>query len=66
MDGFWDLDRAMRQIADEIRSEYVLAFRPENLTHDGTFRRVSVRLTRPPGVRQVSVSCRPGYYDSFE
>ena len=66
MDGFWDLDRAMRQIADETRSEYVLAFRPENLTHDGTFRRVSVRLTRPPGVRQVSVSCRPGYYDSFE
>jgi len=66
MDGFWDLERAMRQIADEIRSEYVLAFRPENLTHDGKFRRVSVRVTRPPGVRQVSVSSRPGYYDSLE
>jgi len=44
MEGFWDLDRAMRQISDEIRSEYVLAFRPENLTHDGKFRRVSLRV----------------------
>jgi Ca-activated chloride channel family protein len=66
MEGFWDLDRAMRQISDEIRSEYVLAFRPENLTHDGKFRRVSLRLTRPPGVPQLSVSCRQGYYDAVE
>ena len=66
MDGFWDLDRAMRQINDEIRSQYVLAFKPENLAHDGTFRRVSLRLTRPSGVGQVSVSPRPGYYDAFD
>jgi len=66
MDGFWDVDRAMRQINDEIRSEYVLAFKPEHLTHDGKFRRVSLRLTLPPGIRQVSVSCRPGYYDAVE
>jgi Ca-activated chloride channel homolog len=65
MDGFWDLDRAMRQINDEIRSEYVLAFKPENLAHDGKFRRVSLRLTRPPGVGQVSMLCRSGYYDAF-
>jgi Ca-activated chloride channel family protein len=66
MNSFSDLGRAMRQINDEIRSEYVLAFRPELLTHDGKFRRVSLRLTRPPGVRQVSVSYRPGYYDVSE
>jgi Ca-activated chloride channel family protein len=66
MDGFWDLDRAMRQINDEIRSEYVLAFKPENLAHDGKFRRVSLRLTRPPGVGQVSMLCRSGYYDAFD
>jgi Ca-activated chloride channel family protein len=66
MDGFWAVDRAMRQINDQIRSEYVLAFKPENLSHDGKFRRVSLQLTKPSGVRQVSVSCRPGYYDALE
>jgi Ca-activated chloride channel family protein len=66
MDGFWDLDRAIRQINDEIHSEYVLAFRPEHLAHDGKFRHVSLRLTRPSGVRQVTVSSRPGYYDAVE
>jgi len=66
MDGFWDLDRALREINDEVRSEYVLAFKPEGLVHDGKFRRVSLRLTQPPGVRHVSVSSRPGYYDAVE
>jgi Ca-activated chloride channel family protein len=55
----------MSQINDEIRSEYVLAFKPDNLAHDGKFQRVSLRLTRPPGVGQVSVQSRPGYYDAF-
>jgi Ca-activated chloride channel family protein len=66
MDGFWDLESVMRQINNEIRSEYVLAFRPKHLMHDGKFRHVSLRVTPPSGVQHVSVSFRPGYYDALE
>jgi Ca-activated chloride channel family protein len=66
IDNFSDLEDAMEQINNEIRSEYVLAYKPRSLSHDGKFHPVRVRFTPPSGVRQVSVFWRPGYYDSIE
>jgi Ca-activated chloride channel family protein len=64
--GFSDLESAMEHINDEIRAQYVLAYKPQSLSHDGKFHSVHLKLTPPAGVRQVSVFWRPGYYDSIE
>jgi hypothetical protein len=66
IDNFSNLENAMEQINDEIRSEYVLAYNPPSLSHDGKFHPVRVRFTPPPGVRQVSPFWKTGYYDSIE
>ena len=66
IDGRVDLDREMTRINDEIRAEYVLAYSPDRVMHDGKFHRVSLRLARPPGVKPVSISWRLGYYDPLE
>jgi Ca-activated chloride channel family protein len=66
IDNFSDLESAMQQINDEIRAEYVLGYKPQSLSHDGKFHPVRLKITPPPGVRQVSVFWRPGYYDSIE
>ena len=66
IDNFSDLENAMEQINDEIRSEYVIAYKPQSLTGSGKFHSVHVRFTPPAGVRQVSVFSRLGYYDSIE
>jgi len=56
----------MQQINDEIRTEYVLAYKPRSLRHDGRFHPYTLGSRTPSGVRQVSVFSRPGYYDSVE
>ena len=66
IDGRVDLDREMTRINDEIRAEYVLAYSPDRVMHDGKFHRVSLRLARPPGVKPVSISWRLSYYDPLE
>ena len=45
-------------VADELRNQYLLAYYPTNETHDGRWRTVTVRTTRPG----VTLSTRAGYY----
>ena len=52
------LAEIFRIIEDELRSQYSLAFVPENTAHDGTFRKLQVRVRRG-GLR---VQARKGYY----
>lgn len=47
-------------VADELRNQYLLGYYPSNGTHDGRWRTVDVRTTRPG----VTVSTRAGYYAS--
>jgi VWFA-related protein len=46
------------EIAHEIRSQYVIGYRPTDLTKDGKFRTITVEVN----VRGASVRTRPGYY----
>jgi Ca-activated chloride channel homolog len=46
------------EIAREIRSQYVVGYKPSNTAHDGTFRRVRVEVAAP----DVTVRTRSGYY----
>jgi VWFA-related protein len=53
---------AFEQIARELRSQYLLVFSPSTLRHDGTFRRIRVKV---PG-HNYMVRARTGYYDRDE
>lgn len=53
-----DLDKAFAEIADELRSQYSLGYTPANTRHDGTFRKLKIKLARD-GLR---VQARHGYY----
>jgi len=51
------------QIESELRSQYLIAYSPTNIAHDGSFRRIEVRLAARPDVRVIS---RRGYYATSE
>lgn len=51
------LDEAFQQIADELRTQYLVSYTPKNANIDGTFR--SISITCGQGVR---IQSRKGYY----
>jgi VWFA-related protein len=53
------IGQAFEQIARELRSQYLLGYSPSNLRHDGSFRRIEVKVR---GQNYV-VRTRAGYYD---
>lgn len=53
-----DTAAAFQRIADELRTQYLLGYTPTNTAHDGTFRRIRVRLRNGDG----KVQARRGYY----
>ena len=54
-----EVERVTPQIADEIRKQYLVAYKPMNSALDGTYRKVEVRLT---GFGKPNVRYRPGYF----
>lgn len=57
------LDEAFKQISDELRTQYLLAYYPSQRFSDSDFRRISVNVTgtEEPGLQ---VRHRTGYYTS--
>jgi len=51
-----------RQIAHDIRSQYVLGYYPTNKAHDGSYRTVRVEIVARKGEAKLLVRTRPGYY----
>ncbi|HEV2275345.1 MAG TPA: VWA domain-containing protein [Acidobacteriaceae bacterium] len=58
------LDKIFAQVSEELRTQYLLGYYPQNHSNDGNFRRISVRLSRPPAATDYSVRSRTGYYPS--
>ncbi|MCI0489219.1 MAG: VWA domain-containing protein [Blastocatellia bacterium] len=58
-----DLTAGFRQIENELRSQYILAYSPTNTARDGSFRRIEVRLDSRPDLRIIH---RRGYYAPAE
>jgi Ca-activated chloride channel family protein len=54
-----DLGSAFSKIAKELSNQYSLGYYPGNLSHDGRFHRVEVKLNRPG----LSARTKEGYYD---
>jgi Ca-activated chloride channel family protein len=58
-----DLLDDFRQIENEMRSQYLVAYAPTNTTHDGRFRRIEVRVNSRNDARIIH---RRGYYAATE
>ena len=54
-----NLRAGLREMLKDTETYYVLAYEPTNTKRDGSFRRIDVRL---PGVRDVKVRTRSGYF----
>jgi len=52
-----NVSQAFSLIAEELRHQYALSYYPTNATHDGTFRRIRVRVDQP----DLVVRAREGY-----
>lgn len=50
------------RISAELRNEYVLGYKTDNTRTDGKWRKVKVKLSPPPGLPQLTVHARTGYY----
>lgn len=57
-----DMADVAHKISDELRDEYVLGYRSSDTKRDGKWRKVKVRLDPPPGLPQLTVHARSGYY----
>jgi VWFA-related protein len=55
---FEQLDDAYQQVADELRSQYVIFYTPTNATRDGSYRAIRVKVKQPGS----HVTSRFGYY----
>jgi Ca-activated chloride channel family protein len=58
------LDQAFRAISDELRTQYLLAYYPEQRLSDSDFRRIEVKLTGVPQSADYHARHRTGYYTS--
>jgi len=58
------LDDAFRQISDELRTQYLLAYYPSDRLSDSDFRRIQVSLDGLPDGSSFKVRHRTGYYTS--
>jgi Ca-activated chloride channel family protein len=57
-----DLGDIATRISAELRNEYVIGYKPSEVRKDGNWRKLKVRLLPPPGLPQLTVHNRQGYY----
>jgi Ca-activated chloride channel family protein len=61
-----DLQDIATRISAELRNQYVIGYTPSEVKHDGNWRKLKVRLVPPPGLPQLTVHFRQGYYAPSE
>ncbi len=54
-----EVSDAFNEIQDELRSQYVIAYKPENFVSDGRYRAISIDV---PKRSNVKIRARKGYY----
>jgi len=57
-----EMDEAFERIALELRHQYSIAYRPEDLVPDGKWHRLKIRVTQADGGHHLVVRSRQGYY----
>jgi Ca-activated chloride channel family protein len=62
VDNVDEMGDIAEKISTELRNQYVIGYRPKDLTRDGKWRKVKVKLNPPPGLPPLTVYARTGYY----
>jgi Ca-activated chloride channel family protein len=62
VDDIDELGDIAEKISTELRNQYVIGYRPHDLTRDGKWRKVKVKVNPPPGLPPLTIYARTGYY----
>ena len=62
VDDVADMGDIAEKISTELRNQYVIGYRPKDLTRDGKWRKVKVKVNPPAGLPPLTVHARTGYY----
>ena len=62
VDDLSEMGDIATRISAELRNEYVLGYKTDDTRMDGKWRKVKVKLSPPPGLPQLTVHARLGYY----
>jgi VWFA-related protein len=58
-----DLENAYREIEEELRTQYFLAYSSSNKKRDGAYRQIKIELTNPDLLKEkIEIRHRPGYF----
>jgi Ca-activated chloride channel family protein len=60
--GFFGLENTSETIWNELRNQYVLAYRSSNRTRDGKWRKIKVKIRPQRGMPKLLVHAKSGYY----
>jgi Ca-activated chloride channel homolog len=61
-----EMPAVAHRIGTELRTQYVLGYRPEKAPHDGKWHKISVKLKLPGRLSFLRVHAKPGYYAGGE
>ena len=62
VDDIDEMSDIAEKISNELRNQYVIGYKPKDMSHDGKWRKVKVRVNPPAGLPPLSVYARAGYY----
>jgi Ca-activated chloride channel family protein len=62
VDDIAEMGDIAEKISTELRNQYVIGYRPKDLTRDGKWRKVKVKVNPPAGLPPLTVHARTGYY----
>jgi Ca-activated chloride channel family protein len=62
VDDIDELGDIAEKISTELRNQYVIGYLPRDLTRDGKWRKVKVKVNPPPGLPPLTIHARTGYY----
>lgn len=56
-----ELERAFTRISKELRSQYIITYRPANQNYDGRERKIEVRFTDPENAKKYKIRTKSSY-----
>ncbi len=62
VDDIDEMGDIAEKISTELRNQYVIGYRPGDLTRDGKWRKVKVKVNPPQGLPPLTIYARTGYY----
>ena len=62
VDDIAEMGDIAEKISTELRNQYMIGYRPKDLTRDGKWRKVKVKVNPPAGLPPLTVHARTGYY----